>query len=378
MPSKNAPDPQAAGWIGSGACAQPILDRESQLDRERFERNRDLNDMETRSRKIVLQSNPLRFGVIATTVCNLRCIMCLSSRHTKDATLSASALAKIDELLPFLERIEWQGGEVFGIDHIRDYFVTLSRYPQISHRFTTNGLLLDEEWIELLLACRSEITFSIDGARKETYERIRRGGRFEDLIRNLNLIRKMEMEHHKSIRRHLTVVVMASNCQELAEFVPFAAAFGFYSLSFRPVMLLENEENIFQRPDFDGRSLAVTGELMRRKCEELNIAFCWMLPTPPEDQSPRTAVPVPLAADRLFCNYPWKSLWISADREGDIFPDCWCRQPIGNVSTETCLQAWNSEKMQEYRRRIIMHDSGLCNKDCVTGYSAAVDPKNYE
>ena len=36
----------------------------------------------------------------------------------------------------------------------------------------------------------SSIRFSIDGVKKETYEKIRFGGKWEDLIRNLDLAKK--------------------------------------------------------------------------------------------------------------------------------------------------------------------------------------------
>jgi hypothetical protein len=170
---------------------------------------------------------------------------------------------------------------------------------------------------------------------------------------------------------------MKSNCNELAEYIPFAEEFGFQSLMFNPVLFLESEENMFNRPDFDGRGLAAAGDFIRRKCAELNLNLSWTLPAAPQGRKHGPLVPAPPVADGLFCRYPWQSLWASVVREGGIFPDHWCQEPVGNILTDTFLQAWNSEKMQEYRRRIIAHDAGICNKTCTNGYSAAVNQKEY-
>ena len=54
---------------------------------------------------------------------------------------------------------------------------------------STNGLMLEKHidtLIEYVDVC-SSIRFSIDGVKKETYEKIRFGGKWEDLIRNLDL-----------------------------------------------------------------------------------------------------------------------------------------------------------------------------------------------
>jgi MoaA/NifB/PqqE/SkfB family radical SAM enzyme len=70
---------------------------------------------------------------------------------------------------------------------LEEYFKILRSY-KISTFLSTNGQVLDKK-LDLLIRYSDVIDtlrFSIDGATKETYEKIRRPGKFDKLIENLN------------------------------------------------------------------------------------------------------------------------------------------------------------------------------------------------
>ena len=114
--------------------------------------------------------------------------MCPPSRHSGENTISSLALSKINVLLPYLESIGWQGGEFFPFRFMKNMFRSFKEYPNITHEITTNGLCLDREWIELLLDLDVCINFSIDSPLKETYEYIRKNGKYDKLLENIELI----------------------------------------------------------------------------------------------------------------------------------------------------------------------------------------------
>jgi len=336
--------------------------------------------------------------------------MCPPSRNRGSSVLSDSTLSKINELLPYLERIDWQGGEFFHFKHIKELFSKLKFFPKITHVITTNGLLLDQEWIEILLELNSELIFSIDSPRQETYEYIRNGACYRRLIENLELIKRLEEKHKKELKRQITVVVMRSNCRHLPEFVPFLKKYGFSNINFNPLMFLDNEENILKHPDpefLDGIKSDIQNELRNS-----GIGLGWNLPSSrdkiQDNRSLKNAtlycnLPLDtiwkcivkgfakigltrvsrnnncvkighssLGRKKLYCFSPWRKLWIDIDRGGNIFPDCPCLYPVGNIYTGSLLEIWNNEKMQQYRKNIIMQDTSLCNKDCVSGYSSKI------
>jgi MoaA/NifB/PqqE/SkfB family radical SAM enzyme len=328
-----------------------------------FLNNKEINTKETKERKIILESKPLILGVIINDWCNLDCIMCLDSRHKNQYTLSAPALWKIKELLPYLERIDWQGGEFFHLSYVKEIFLFMKKYPHIKHTITTNGLLLNEEWIELLLHLNTAVTFSIDSPRKKTYEYIRRGGSYNELIERLNLIINLEQKYKRRLERYLTVVVMKSNYLHLAEFVEFAKKYGFSSVFFSPVRHLNNEENIFKYINKDIQKYL--NEIMcdlKSRFAESGIEFKCNLPDSCKKLDVgQNELPIKNGGN-LLCDLPWKGMFICGERNGDIVPDCWCLQPIGNIFQNTLLEVWNNTKMQEYRRRIAAYDMGLCSE----------------
>jgi len=75
----------------------------------------------------------------------------------------------------------------------------------------SNGSVMDSEKIEKILKSGlDEIIFSIDAAKKETYELIRRGLIFEKIVNNvLNLIRRREQLRLKN--RKLNLILQNRN-----------------------------------------------------------------------------------------------------------------------------------------------------------------------
>jgi MoaA/NifB/PqqE/SkfB family radical SAM enzyme len=358
---------------------EPSINDKCKESQEIFIKNKEKNIQETRERKIILESKPLRLGIIPTDWCNLRCIMCPTSRHKNSFTFSASVLSKIEELLPYLEAINWQGGEFLQLKYVKEMFVSLKKYPHIENEIITNGLLLDKEWIELLLESNVVVTFSIDSPVKEIYEYIRRGAKYDELIKRLKLIMELERKRGRKLRRNLTVVVMRSNYSHLTEFIEFVKEYEFNNIFFNPVMHLGVEENIFIDPDFDFKYLDDTMHVIKNKLKEWhnNLHFVWNLPSASKKANPQQGTLLTRDNAELFCALPWKSIWIGAEREGLVTPDCWCHMPVGNVIQSTLLEIWNGEMMQKYRRMISANDSGICNEACISSYTSIMNLKSF-
>jgi len=241
----------------------------------------------------------------------------------------------------------------------------LARYPRIAHHFITNGLLLTEQWIEMLLCLSTRINFSIDSPRQDVYEYIRQGGKFEDLLRNLTCIQKLERARGERLCRTIAVVVMKSNHLHLAEFVPFALRYGFQGIQFYPVMHITGEENIFLTNAYDGERMEAVRQELASCCDRGGLNFFWHLP--------RAGGPglLPFVECRAsgqpaaaHCDFPWKALWMCASHGGDIMPDCWCKRPVGNICRNGLFESWNSEEMQRYRACLGAGSVENCNKDC--------------
>ncbi|MBU1124640.1 MAG: radical SAM protein, partial [Candidatus Omnitrophica bacterium] len=231
--------------------------------------NTALNELEITQGKEILISKPRGLGITLTNRCNVRCIMCSVWQDPWD--IPQKTVEEIFTFLPYLERIFWQGGEVFLSPYFAELLDRIAEYPHIRQDINTNGLLIDETWAKRLVKVNANIIFSIDGITKETYEYIRRGAKFEDLIRSIETLNKYISDAKKKDADSRTsstiinLVLMKSNYRELGGFIDFAKKYKFERLQITPVDI-GNEENLFlnRDPEVFGYLRKVIPEITRK------------------------------------------------------------------------------------------------------------------
>jgi len=153
----------------------------------------------------IVDSYPPCLQIEPSSICNFRCVMCyqidksFSGGHSEymgymslekfrdvidqaDGNIEAITLASRGE--PLLNR-----DIVQMLEYCRGKFLAL--------KVNTNASVLTEEIIHTLLSSDVQIiVFSIDAADKELYEKVRVGGNFERLIRNLDRFNEIKSKHY--------------------------------------------------------------------------------------------------------------------------------------------------------------------------------------
>ncbi len=127
--------------------------------------------------------------------CNINCVMCNTSLSTRpqfnmDLELFEHAVKHVKST-GSRETSLHTIGEPLMNSNLPQYFEILRKHG-VQIRFSTNGLILHKK-LDLLIEYAdilSEFRFSIDGASKETYEKIRFGGSWERLITNVEEFRE--------------------------------------------------------------------------------------------------------------------------------------------------------------------------------------------
>ncbi len=209
--------------------------------------NRLLNTLEMRKRTQVMRSNPFSVQLEVTTKCNLACIMCARDKyHGRGANLPNDVLEVFfDQILPTTQDVIVSSfGEPLLYPRIEELFSRIEPDSGLELGFFTNVLLLDEPMARRIIESGvAYINASIDGASKETYEAIRKGGKWEDLLEKLRLFRQIRTEYKtKNPRMNLCVVGSTLNVSETARFVDLAKEFGFDSVKYNPNMYVDDEE----------------------------------------------------------------------------------------------------------------------------------------
>jgi pyruvate-formate lyase-activating enzyme len=219
----------------------------SYIAAQKLPRKDDITDPTLRGyidrRKMVLDDVPRMVQLNHDPTCNLACPSCrteiIASKAEEQDTYAQAAERVI---LPLLERVDGQsyisgGGEAFASKHYRSILAALNRagYPGLHLHLITNGLLITaQRWSEYphLPEMLDVLSVSIDAARPETYERLRRPAKWPVLMSNLEVM--SEMRRSRTIRRlQINFVVQADNYREILDFVALGKRLGVDNIWFQ-------------------------------------------------------------------------------------------------------------------------------------------------
>ena len=111
-------------------------------------------------------------------------------------------------------------GEVFASPLLLKFLSSIEpeKFPNLKLWLQSNGLLAPRFWHKLGdMAHRVDnITVTVDAAHSDTYERLRRGGKWLDILESLEWIKNKKIENGMSL--HLRMVVQRDNIDQLLEF----------------------------------------------------------------------------------------------------------------------------------------------------------------
>jgi MoaA/NifB/PqqE/SkfB family radical SAM enzyme len=111
-------------------------------------------------------------------------------------------------------------GEVFASPLLLKFLSSIEpeKFPNLKLWLQSNGLLAPRFWHKLGgMAHRVDnITVTVDAALGDTYERLRRGGKWTDILESLEWIKNKKIQNGMSL--HLRMVVQRDNIDQLLEF----------------------------------------------------------------------------------------------------------------------------------------------------------------
>jgi radical SAM protein with 4Fe4S-binding SPASM domain len=125
--------------------------------------------------------------------------------------------------------IDFTGGEPLLIPEIFDY-IKKAKEVGLEVSINSNALLLNKDIIKFLKEYEVFVYISIDGPNKESYERMRGKGTFENLVKNLELVKE------ESIDYSIVFSISSLNYNFAKNMVSFAKGFSAESLCVIPVI----------------------------------------------------------------------------------------------------------------------------------------------
>lgn len=254
-----------------------------------------------------------------TDGCNLKCTFC-SRDNLKPILMKASEFDTIlRRLKGHISSLQLSCAWEYSIaKNSAEVLRILGKHNVPSTSLYTNGNVLTDTMAEALIDSKLEqFVVSIGEAKKETYERIRAGGRFERVISNIKKLAALKDQHsvtHPKICANLTLI--RSNIEELPDFIDLAHEIGITEIRGRHLILnkgLGMDEEVIQDVSLANRMIEAASE----KASSYGMDF--FVP----------GYPVETTAKQ--CRAPWERLYISSNGDVSVCPRIHKYEKIGNL-----------------------------------------------
>lgn len=267
---------------------------------------------------------PEVISIESSSHCNADCIMCPREQLSRSKGNMTMELYRkiIDECSDYQRSIRLIQPFMFGEPFINKRLVEMIRYtkeklPRTPVNVSTNGSLISPEKAqELIDVGLDKINIDIDGASKDTFEKVRIGLDYDQVVENARYLMKLKRSS-RSRKPEITVTIINMD-QTRDEIEAFRQIWG-------PIA----DHVVVQS------YTTWTGSVEDRNVDEQ------------EQHSQSGGFTFP-------CKHPWEEFVISHDGRVSICClDFDFKVVVGDVNHQSIQSIWNSEPIQEIRQRMI-------------------------
>lgn len=279
---------------------------------------------------------PAVLHIEPTIRCNLACTFCdhaIWDRKCKDMTLKQ--FKYIINQFPYAREINLQG---LGEPLLNKEFFDMVKYAKsrkIKVRITTNGTLLDENRCQMILESGlDQISISLDTSNPKTYESIRKGAKFNEVIKKIKLLVSKNIP---SVI--ITTVLVKENIDDILSLIGLVSEMGIFKMNIQFTQTFGKEvwKNKFNY-DLNEKFIKLR-PLWEKKAKRLNIDLKFSL----------------TKTEKRRCKWPWMSCYITVD--GFVTPCCMHGSDprnlnFGNIFKESFDKIWNNNQYKRFRENL--------------------------
>ncbi len=304
-----------------------------------------------------------------TNRCNLLCKTCPRTFFDREPlkTLTYEEFVRIAEQFPEMRRASLHGiGEPL-LNKELSQIIKYLKGRDIEVIINSNGTLLTPTWQEALVESGlDEYRCSIDGAKPETYARIRGANLLHKLVEGLGgLVKTKARFQAETPRLSIWCVATKDNLAELPELVRLAARLGVPEVYLQRMTYFAQEPQ--QQYGLARQELAIFGpdhnyqEEVIAECEilsaELGLDFRAAGARDPR-HSLEAARPIDFTPWQA-CMRPWTTAYITAN--GNCLPCCispfathnYDSLILGNLFEQSFADIWRDHLYQDFRTRLL-------------------------
>lgn len=310
---------------------------------------------------------PTWINLTSTTACNLKCFMCnqFLDPNSPKVMMDEDVYQKVvRELYPYAKTMQLSAfGEPLLTPRMEQKLDDLDRYG-MKLEMVSNGTLMMKEsrFRQKLLDCLELVTFSMDGATRSTYNSVRTGAEFDEVVDNITRFAdlRLALPPAQRPRMNFNYILMRRTVAEAPKFVEMVHRWGGDEIVFNHLVTFH--------PSLKGESLntcrAYANEWQDRTREvaaELGVTIK-IPPNFTEVATPQQAPAVagestapapqrPCGPPPVKCWFLWRRVYIAPF--GDVVPCCLAGMvPFGNLQKESFHDIWNGKTYRSYRERV--------------------------
>ena len=305
---------------------------------------------------------PIKLDIENVSRCNFHCKMCSVSEWPGLKRADDMSLEEFKNLLDIQHgvieiKLQGLGEPLMGKSWYEMIKYARERYIWV--RSITNGSLLHlkDNYKKMIDGDVCELQVSIDGATKETFEKIRRGGKFNQIAKNCTMLNNYAHQKGKN-RTRMWSLIQKDNFKELEKLVLIAKDWGFERLTFG----MNVEDQGWKEEKFDEiHKLNMENRFSYKRANDLillgkdnNVEVTFWGTSGKFDQKNK---------DKL-CSWPFERVVVSSDMR--IVPCCMVANPeIYDLGDATKLEKeWNSESFTKFRQSHINGELPTICKNC--------------
>lgn len=298
--------------------------------------------------------NIKRAQIEVTSRCNFKCITCKHGYCEYGEDLSESICdSLIKEVIPGLDMLELQGtGESLLCDTTKK-FVYAAAENDTEVTLITNGSLLTEAMMNLLILTGAQLVISLDGPDKKTYSAHRPVGNFELIIQKIRRINEIRNSiSYTGFSIVVNMVLTRLNQNEIPNMIKLLSDMGVDFLFVSEVRECMPDAKTWNKINLLSLSSKAEFKSMISKCEELarekGIGFAF---------NPNIK---PNGIKKKACKAPWEHIFVSSN--GDVSVCCELEKSFGNLHQKSLFEILSDKTLQDFQNNML---NGLYDPHCL-------------
>lgn len=294
-----------------------------------------------------------RLHLIMGVQCNARCVMCYQTSFSRDGSMPAVIYQEhLKPVYPHIKTVKLQGGEPTVMRNCKDFCVLARGYPAMKIAVTTNGIFMNQFWLDVFVNQGLYVNVSLNAGSKEAYDQIVIHGNFGKAVGNIAKL--VEQNQGGSLKVAMSMVIIRANAREIAAFLKLGHSLGVREINFGvdPILTYQNLPPKAELHELLAEAYQFIDDKGVRS-EGLD-AFARRVGYPlAETDQPAHLPPCPMPVRNLV-----------VDEKGDVRVCCATWRVIGNTHRQGIEEILANAKRRRFQRKIARDDYSWCDPKC--------------